>query len=81
MLEYFFEETIEAEILDWAMDTMTPNEINALTRDEIAIKYWEAHLDNTSVHTDSFSVINDFDDVEALDDLVSIHGGQPYDES
>lgn len=72
--ETSYEDEVTAEIMDWALDTM-PDEVKGMSIEDIADKYWEAHLDGAP-DTDAFSVLPDFD-VEPLTDLTKTYGKQP----
>jgi len=72
--ETSYEDEVTAEIMDWALDTM-PDEVKGMTIEDIADKYWEAHLDNVP-DTDAFTVLSDFD-TEPLTDLTKTYGEQP----
>tara|TARA_R110001606_G_C15387767_1_gene651117 strand:+ start:2853 stop:3104 length:252 start_codon:yes stop_codon:yes gene_type:complete len=77
--ETSYEDEVTAEIMDWALDTM-PDEVKGMSIEDIADKYWEAHLDDAP-DTDAFSVLPDFDAEEPLTDLTKTYGNQPNETS
>ena len=72
--EETYEDQVTVEIMDWALDTM-PDEAKQMSLEDIADKYWKAHLGEVE-DTDAFSVLPDFDE-DLITDLTKTYGKQP----
>ncbi len=72
--EETYEDQVTVEIMDWALDTM-PDEAKQMSLEDIADKYWKAHLGAVG-DTDAFSVLPDFDE-DLITDLTKTYGKQP----